>query len=721
MFQYTTRRMGRPSRWWRRRRLSSRTVVVDPEAMGALVAAHDPPAVFTAAEDAELAEGHSAQRTIEASFNRALSSRLTKLARRAPDLERRKVAQLRLSTEAFDVDERRRRAEASNRAMRDHGRHLPRALRVGLIVLLAIVDVVAYRAAVEVAFDTSDQWPAIIDSYLLALLSIGMVLAAMFSAERLKALHDARDRRVIEREFAEDDAAHARRVWRQTGLPALVCAVALLVAGAALRVHALTDTPGWFWLAVPAFSASALVGAFFVEYKWADLALDERDDLERGARKAQRKLRRADRRLAATEGDYRKRQAAIEQLWSRYEPDWRVQMEMTASRIAAARAVHPDLFHPLGRSVVESVHERIARGTTRPRRPQRPRAPGAHRRPGARAGPPNLRRASERRAGRDRLRRAATAVRGADRAGRVRATAGGTGVGAPQRQRSRGGHRRVDRRVERIRMIGRPRPLRPLRPPAPRRLRRRRPLWPLLLLVVPVVGWLAWRALDDGAPTEAASAGDVAFGAPTGERLTGPRCFMVVVDESASMADADATGARADAVDAAWRFLDAYGLADDRIGTTWFADSADVVGPVPATAAVSRVAPVDTATLGTGTNIAFAFRAALDALNSGCGAARPVIVLVSDGQASSQAQFDQSASIIKGAGAGLDVHLIAMNGNSAFEPVRSFWSDPTLGLDSIDVITSFGRDEVATAMAKILTLETGQQVDATGIGPETTS
>ena len=84
MFQYTTRRMGRPSRWWRRRRLSSRTVVVDPEAMGALVAAHDPPAVFTAAEDAELAEGHSAQRTIEASFNRALSSRLTKIARRAP-------------------------------------------------------------------------------------------------------------------------------------------------------------------------------------------------------------------------------------------------------------------------------------------------------------------------------------------------------------------------------------------------------------------------------------------------------------------------------------------------------------------------------------------------------------------------------------------------------------------------------------------------------------
>ena len=49
---------------------------------------------------------------------------------------------------------------------------------------------------------------------------------------------------------------------------------------------------------------------------------------------------------------------------------------------------------------------------------------------------------------------------------------------------------------------------------------------------------------------------------------------------------------------------------------------------------------------------------------AGAGRREPVIVLVSDGQASSQAQFDQSASIIKGAGAGLDVHLIAMNGNS---------------------------------------------------------
>ena len=49
------------------------SVVVDTTSMGALVPANDPPAVFTAAEDAEVAEGHSSQRTIERTYNRALS------------------------------------------------------------------------------------------------------------------------------------------------------------------------------------------------------------------------------------------------------------------------------------------------------------------------------------------------------------------------------------------------------------------------------------------------------------------------------------------------------------------------------------------------------------------------------------------------------------------------------------------------------------------------
>ena len=264
-------------------------------------------------------------------------------------------------------------------------------------------------------------------------------------------------------------------------------------------------------------------------------------------------------------------------------------------------------------------------------------------------------------------------------------------------------------------MIGGRRPLRPLRPPAPRRLRRRLPWWPLLVVAAPLAGWLAWRAVDDGTPTQAAPP-EMAFDAPVGERITGPRCFMVVVDESASMADADATGARADAVAAARDFLAAHGLPDDRIGVTWFADSADVEGPALASVGASTSAPADLTPLGTGTNIASALHQTVEAQQRGCASAKPVIVLVSDGQASGDAQFELTAEALKGAGSGLDVHLIAMNGNDAFESARAFWSDPALGLDSIETVTSFGRGEVSAAMAQILTLETGQQVGASGAG-----
>jgi len=370
MFQYANRRLGGFGRRRRRSTLARLAGVTDLAQLGALLPAADPPAVFTPAEDAEVAEGHSSQRTIEESYNRALSKHVRRLAERAPALERRKLRQLSGADHAQQAAQRLRRAEAATRGMRDHGRHLARWVRVSIVAVLAAVDVAAYRAAVEIAFDTSDEWPAIIDSYLLALLSIGMVMAAMFAAEQLKALHMTRDELTGDPGSVVDRQRNARRVWLQAGLPALLCSLVLLSAGAALRVNALGSVPGWFWLAVPAFSGSALAGAFFVEYKWADKALDERDDLARRRRLAEWRLHRADRRLAGVEGDYRRRQAAVEQLWSLFEPAWRVQLEMAAARIASARAEHPELFHPLGRSVVESVHERIARGTTRrdPRR-----------------------------------------------------------------------------------------------------------------------------------------------------------------------------------------------------------------------------------------------------------------------------------------------------------------------------------------------------------------
>jgi hypothetical protein len=255
-----------------------------------------------------------------------------------------------------------------------------------------------------------------------------------------------------------------------------------------------------------------------------------------------------------------------------------------------------------------------------------------------------------------------------------------------------------------------------IRPPSPRRLRPVHRRWPLLLLV-PVAVWGGVRLLDDDSPTEAAGpttseAPDstlVSFQDPTGERTTAARCWMVVIDESSSMSSADSLGTRADAVRATAEFLAAHGLDGDRIGETWFADDADVTPAVPTTRFVPSVVKHD---VGSGTELAEALNATVDSMTASCEGAKPVIVLVSDGQATSQPDFDAIATLFTGRGREVNVHLIAMNENQAFEPARPFWEDPAIGLQSITTVSGFGSAEVAAAVAGILSVETGQQVVA---------
>jgi Mg-chelatase subunit ChlD len=201
----------------------------------------------------------------------------------------------------------------------------------------------------------------------------------------------------------------------------------------------------------------------------------------------------------------------------------------------------------------------------------------------------------------------------------------------------------------------------------------------------------------------------VSFEAPVGERATGARCWMVVIDESSSMASADSLGTRADAVRATAEFLAAYGLDDDRIGETWFADDAAVAPAVPTADFVPSVAKH---AVGSGTRIAAALQSTFDSMTQRCGGSQAVVVLVTDGQASSDPEFDEIKTFLTGAARDVHVHLVAMNGNQAFEPSRPFWEDAALGIDSITAIDSFGSDEVAAAVAGILTAETGQQVVA---------
>jgi Mg-chelatase subunit ChlD len=223
--------------------------------------------------------------------------------------------------------------------------------------------------------------------------------------------------------------------------------------------------------------------------------------------------------------------------------------------------------------------------------------------------------------------------------------------------------------------------------------------------------------LDDDSPTQAAAPTAtgapvstlVSFQEPTGERSTGARCWMVVIDESSSMSSADSLGTRADAVRATAEFLAAYGLDGDRIGETWFADDADVTPAAPTGQFAPSVAKHD---VGSGTELTNALTAAVESMASSCAGAKPVLVLVSDGQASSQPDFDGIATLLTSRGGDVNVHLIAMNENAAFESARGFWEDPALGLRSITAVTGFGSTEVAAAVAGVLSTETGQQVVA---------
>ena len=142
----------------------------------------------------------------------------------------------------------------------------------------------------------------------------------------------------------------------------------------------------------------------------------------------------------------------------------------------------------------------------------------------------------------------------------------------------------------------------------------------------------------------------MSFQAPTGERTTGARCWMVVIDESSSMSSADSLGTRADAVRATAEFLAAYGLDGDRIGETWFADYAEVHRR---RADRRDFAPSGaTHDVGSGTEISAGPRRDLR-LDDGelRRQPQPVLVLVSDGQASSQPTSPPSRPSLTGRGA----------------------------------------------------------------------
>src|SRR5690606_26436794 len=147
----------------------------------------------------------------------------------------------------------------------------------------------------------------------------------------------------------------------------------------------------------------------------------------------------------------------------------------------------------------------------------------------------------------------------------------------------------------------------------------------------------------------------VEFAAPTGDRSTGPRCSMVMIDESGSMSQADVAGTRPAAVRAASDFFADYGIDGDRIGVMWFADRNEVIDPAPP----ADLPMAATDELGGGTQLAGAVDAALATLQANCDGAAPVLVIVSGGAASSSTDYTAVATALESA-PDVAVHLIAM-------------------------------------------------------------
>jgi hypothetical protein len=348
-----TNRLGPISRFFRRRATAALPPAQQPPTPLTLPLQPDVHSPFANNEEADRARAHAAQRSIESKHNRGVQKRLPRLGAWLVELY---CLQLRL-LERVDVAEADHDRHTSflvrHGAGAEAGRHMGKLVRLVLVLGLALIDVAAYRAAVEFVFDLHDDVAGRIESSILALLSGGMVIASAAFGERLAEYHAAmrEDRGSGAGREPVGRAAAARRELRHVGVPALVAAAALLLAGSAFRVQTMGQVEWWTWIAVPLFTSAALVGAFLVEWRWADQILDERDQLEAVRRRSERRRDRAQKRAGRAE---QKAMVLIVDLSTRrwiHEPNRTAQLELSASRVAQTRAERHDLFHPFGPSV----------------------------------------------------------------------------------------------------------------------------------------------------------------------------------------------------------------------------------------------------------------------------------------------------------------------------------------------------------------------------------
>jgi len=158
-------------------------------------------------------------------------------------------------------------------------------------------------------------------------------------------------------------------------------------------------------------------------------------------------------------------------------------------------------------------------------------------------------------------------------------------------------------------------------------------------------------------------------------------------------------------------WLGAHGRSGDEVGVIVFSDEIRALDPVPVRGNEGRVksALADRSNLGGGTPLGPAFDRAASMLGRRA-AATPVVVLISDGvpNATFVSQRTAIEEAVRALPSGTRLHLIAMNGQRVFEPVRSHWE--SAGLAGIHLVDHLQAGAISSAMAAILSAETGQAV-----------
>ncbi|MCW2749120.1 MAG: hypothetical protein JWR83_230 [Aeromicrobium sp.] len=329
----------------------------------------DQPPVLTHGERGDVQFAARACRGIESAFNSAARAGLTKLS----TLKSRIVPQLVLLCEYVtthanaqaDVEAVDREIKARGEHMH-HQRRISRRVRILLLVVLGLLDVLAYRSAVEVVFGTSDDLAGRIESLMLAMLSIGMIVMAAASGDRIRHWLDAK----ADEEARDNDPLPVRAPRRELTLGMVFACLTVLAlwAGARLRLRSMeidgNPVSAVIGVATMVFSALAALGAFVIELRWASELLDKRDRLVEGEKKSRQRMDQQHNICARLLANYQGGLTNASTMWDEYQPLWSSQIHACLERVHHARKRQPSIFHPLSASIDELVKKLIEADTS---------------------------------------------------------------------------------------------------------------------------------------------------------------------------------------------------------------------------------------------------------------------------------------------------------------------------------------------------------------------